>query len=562
MHRRLIHHHLEIRQLVFCLGISFLASNAGLAQPGGKPQQPVALQTEEATPKETTMRGCLGGRPEHDVYYLVADDGGYFYALGGNISRLKNYVGREVSLLGRETGDVAPSRFEVTAVAQVFDVPCPIFKPSFSGGAWHTERNPKYGLEFSYPTDFTRTSVAASGYLGGNFVTDQGVSLIAQFTMPRSIYPESNFVGGTFAISVSTEVVNGPSCRRFGFSYPKFTTRYDVRGIRYTETKIGTGAAGTSYSDYQFHTFQNDLCYEVSFEFGGANPGNIEHKIRALGARDESYLIQTLIARVKFSRPAVTPARKSNPQAVPRITRFVASSQTANNGTNRGQITFSWTTQDADYVDLSCKYVPPTADETPAMVMVREGYPCYHPSNSFNPRSAQYFPPNASQTLSFIGYRGLDPVPVVVTLTPFAYGKVYPESATSIPIKVNPWNQFPDGVPEPDGKIVLAYPVRGDGTTKLQQGSSLAIRWRDANPHDSCVNLCLVQDVGKGGETYRMQLGPSGGKCFSPGSSGSYTWTVTDRFSGSHFRIYSASPGLSASGLGAPFSIVPATAGH
>lgn len=562
MHRRLIHHALGVRQLVFCLGISFLASSADLAQPGGRPQQPVTHQTEEATPKETTMRGCLGGRPNDGVYYLNADTGGYFYLLGGNTSLLKDYVGKEVSLRGNETSAVAPSRFEVTASAQVFDVPCPIFKPSFSGGPWHTGRNRKYGVESSYPADFTRTSFPESGNRGGNFVTDQCVVPIARFSIPGRIYPNSNFAGGAFGISSNTEIGNGPSCRQFGFSDPQFASSHNVHGIHYSEMKRGSAAMGTSYSNYQLHTFQNGFCYEVSFEFREGNPGNIEHKIRVLGGRDELNLIQTLIQRVQFSRPTAVPVRKNNPQAVPQITRFVASSQTANNGPNNEHITFSWTTRDTDYADLSCKLVPPTAGKVPATVMAREGYPCFHVSSSLNPRSVQYLPPNASQTLSFYGYRGLDSVPVVVRLTPFAYGKAYPDSARSIPIQVNPWNQFSEGVPAADGKVALSYPVRTDGTTKLQQGSSLTIRWTDAVPHDPCVNLYLVQDVGRSRATYHMQLGPWGGKCFSPASSGSYTWTIPNRFSGAGFRIYSQAPGGSASGLGAPFSIVPATPGR
>jgi hypothetical protein len=561
MHRRLIHHTLGVRQLVFCLGISFLASSAGLAQPGGAPQQPVARQTEDSTQKETTMRGCLGGRPNDGVYYLDADAGGYFYLLGGNTSPLKDYVGKEVSLRGKETGDVAPSRFEVTALAQVFDVPCPIFKPSFSGSSWHTGRNRKYGVEFSYPDDFTRTPFPESGNRGGNFVTDQGVVLVARLSVPGGIYPNSNFVGGTFGISVNTEIGNGPSCRQFGFSDPEFASSHYVQGIHYSEMTRGSAAAGTSYSNYQLHTFQNGFCYEVSFEFREVNPGNIEHKIRVLAGRDEWNLIQALIQRVQFSRPTAVAVRKNNPQAVPQITRFVASSQTADDVTNRGQITFSWTTQDADYVELSYKCIPPMAGRIPAAVILEYGYPvgCGNASPNFKVTTVQYRAPNSSQTVGFGDNRALDPITIIVKLTPFSYGKAYPASSKSISIQVDPHNPFPEGVYAPDGKVVLSYPVHVDGTTKLLQGSSLAIHWRDINPHDSCVNLYLVQDVGKDRETYRMQLG---NKCFAPGSSGSYIWTIPNRFSGARFRIYSRAPGGSASGLGAPFSIVPGTPGR
>ena len=316
---------------------------------------------------------------------------------------------------------------------------------------------------------------------------------------------------------------------------------------------------GTEFSEYRFHTFQNGLCYELAFVLSEIVPGMSERKSRMMREMDEWNLVQPLIRRVQFSRPTAVPVRKNNPQAVPHITRFVASSQTANDDTNRGQITFSWTARNTDYVDLSCKYVPALGAKIPATVMVREGYPCYHASWSLNPKGVHHLPPNAAQTWSFISYRGLYPARVVVTLTPFAYGKVYTKSARSFPIQVNPYNQFPDGVPEPDGKVVLSYPVRADGTTKLRKRSSLTIHWTEATPRDSCVNLYLVQDVGAGKWAYRMQL-PN--RCFSPAKGGSHTWTIPDRFSGAGFRIYAREPGGPASGWGTPFSIIPATAGR
>lgn len=564
MRRRSIHHHhLQIRRLVFYLGISFLASSAGLAQPGGPPQQPVTHQSEEATPKENTMRGCLGGRPNDRFYYLVADDTGYFYFLDGNTSLLKDYVGKEISVRGRETKAALPGSFDVTSVKQVFDVPCPTWKPSFNGAAWHTEKNRKYGIEFSYPHDLTPIQPPAQEpfWLDGNFVTDQKVVHLAELKIPWKVYRNTNFAGGTFAIFVNPEIGNAPSCRQFGFSDPRLTSSYAFHGIHYTEARRGTGAMGTEFSEYRFHTFQNGLCYELAFVLSEINPGTSERKSRVMREMDERNLIQALIERVQFSRPTAVPVRKNNPQAVPRITRFVASSHTADDATNRGEITFSWTTQDADYVELSFKCIPPMAGRLPAAVVLENGYPdgCGNASPHFKDTAVKYRAPNSSRTVLFGDNRPLDPITIIVKLTPYSCGKAYPGSAMSIPIKVNPRNRFPEGVPAPDGKVVVSYPVRADGTTKLQQGTSLTIHWTEAAPRDSCVNLFLIQDVGAGKWAYRMQL-PD--RCFSPARGGSHTWTIPDRFSGAGFRIYAREPGGPTSGWGEPFSIIPATPGR
>jgi hypothetical protein len=281
--RRLIHYNLGIWRFVFCLGVCLFASSADFARLNGTPQNRAAHMSKEAKEKETTLRGCLGGRHSGTFYYLVADDGGYFYILSGNTSLLTNSLGKEISLRGKEDDSMPPPRFEVTSFRQGFDAPSPTLKPSFKDSTWHTERNRKYGIEFSYPEDLKSSPVLESGRLEGNFVADQSVVPIAQLTIPAGVYPDTNFRGGSYAIFVNPKIGNDPSCRQFGFSDPRFASSYAARGIHYTETKRDSAAAGTSYSGYSFHTFQNGLCYELAFDFGEVNPGSIQ--VNAMFAR-------------------------------------------------------------------------------------------------------------------------------------------------------------------------------------------------------------------------------------------------------------------------------------
>ena len=87
----------------------------------------------------------------------------------------------------------------------------------------------------------------------------------------------------------------------------------------------------------------------------------------------------------------------------------------------------------------------------------------------------------------------------------------------------------------------------------------MTIRWRDTLPHDPCVDLYLVQDDGRRGQKYRLQIVDS---CLSPGRSGSYKWTIPEKYLGSGYRIFARTPGGSSSGLGPSFSITRAETKH
>jgi hypothetical protein len=548
------------RLLGFALFAAFiLLEGFGFAQFRGKPKNP--KRPLPGTGEEITLRGCLDARPGR-YYSLVADHGGWYYYLKGNTSILDKYNGKEISVRGREEYDSFPHSFSVTTLDGVFKDACPLFKPSFSHAAWHAKENRKNGISFAFPDDLEQTSLPESGPLRGNFVTDQKF-VIAYLTIPAELYPNSVFGGGFFAIFVDPEISNSASCRQFGFSDPQFASSHIIGGIQYSEAQTDGLAGPRSSASRYFHTLQNGLCYELNFEFWEANPGNIEHKIRVLREKDRMNLMQTLISRVSYFRPAHLLVRRRNPRTVPQVTEFSASAQTADDATNHGEITLTWATQNADYVELSFLCPPSPSPKSPPGVVILEdqGFPvgCDNASPPFKSTVVRNRAPSGSQAVIFGNHGRIDPITVVIKMTPFSYAKAYPSSSKSILIQVDPYNPFPDGVPSADGQVLLSYPVSADGTSELQQGSSLIIHWRDVLPRDPCVNLYLVQDDGRGGEGYRLQLG---GKCFTPESGGSCTWTIPDRYSGPGYRIFARSPGGAASGLGPPFSIDPANATH
>jgi hypothetical protein len=161
--------------------------------------------------------------------------------------------------------------------------------------------------------------------------------------------------------------------------------------------------------------------------------------------------------------------------------------------------------------------------------------------------------PNGSVTVNLANFDHDDPVPVVVTMTPFSGAIPDRDLSKSVTVSVGPWNPLLHGVHTGSQNMTLAY---ADGATKTyRQGSSMTIRWTDTEKRDACVNIFLVQDNEQGVAEYRARFGDR--KCQAPASDGSVTWQLPQKFRGSGFRIYAATPGDGSWALGERFEIVP-----
>jgi hypothetical protein len=201
--------------------------------------------------------------------------------------------------------------------------------------------------------------------------------------------------------------------------------------------------------------------------------------------------------------------------AIPKVISFTASSGVADQVTNRGQITFSWSTQNADYIKLSYRCTEGTANG-----------------------------------IAILGTRQDDPISILVTITPFSRGTAYGDLSKSLTVAVGPWNPFPKGAPAESRNITLSYSL---GPEKIyRRGSAMTIQWTYSESRDACINLYLVRDNGSGVATYRARVAE---KWLPPAGSGSYTWRLPNKYRGSGFRIYAAAPGNVSSALGERFEI-------
>ncbi len=218
---------------------------------------------------------------------------------------------------------------------------------------------------------------------------------------------------------------------------------------------------------------------------------------------------------------------------------------------DRGVANLSWTTEGADYVELSYRCSAFGLGVVIAEQGGSGGRNCENDSKPITPQTQQLnHPANSELELGVANFHHDDPISIVVTLTSFSHGAAFPAGRKSITISVAPFNPFPKGIPSSTANISLTY--SGGPKDSYEQGVSLTLTWTDTLSRDSCVNLLLVQDRGNGLQ-YAGRVSP---ECVRPAAAGTYTWTIPGRYSGSGFRVYAAAPGVQSSGIGPVFSIV------
>jgi hypothetical protein len=534
-------------KLGLLLGV-FLAAMPAFPQSDSQPSVPHSISPQIAL--LATARGCLiAGSPE---LYLAT--GEHYYRLTGSTSTLAKYNGKEIILRGMVL-DGTPQHeiFEVNRVVKVIERPEPKLASAFSDfPKWKSETNEPYGIRFSHPDAFT-PAAPDSTIAESNFVSPSSAVALASYVIPRDLYPNTNFAGGAFAVLLNPKITNAETCEMFQSSEPESRSRITIGGIRYATTTEGDAGMNQSSGYHEFHTFQNGFCYEVSIVISEYSTGAADDgcAMAQLNDANRKLIVDSLLARISFFLPGAEPANAGLTGAAPEVTSFTASTQTADDAINHGQITLTWSAAGADYVQLSYK-----CSSDGFGVVISEDLGQRRCENAvapgMNSASEINHGANSSTVMGFANFDHVDPISIVVTAVPFSRGIAFPAASKSLTITVDPHNPFMNGIPTDTRNLRIAYAATGDGASRFMQGSSIGIHWSDARP-DPCVNLYLVQDDARGGLIFRSQLVYD---CLKPASSGSYAWTVTDRFSGGGFRILGRTPGGTSNVLGPPFSIV------
>jgi hypothetical protein len=325
-------------------------------------------------------------------------------------------------------------------------------------------RSSLYGVRFVYPPEYSFEAEHYAYLADPEFANNEGAVILGTVEIPAAHYPGTNFSGGEFAAAVSPAISNRAACNQFASGDPDRTVT--IHGISYFHFANGTGGMGHIQNYDFFHTYQNGFCYEFLLEIDSYNRGNLEDPSSVKEFSDGPRIEDTLLSGIAFSKPEAKPP--SQPTGPPEILTFKPSSAAAGVGIHNS-ITFSWTSQNADYVRLqfSCAQ---------GAVIVGDGYGGKCGSYLTSPKHA----PDDSEKILFgtsnLSSPDRSSTPVTVTLVPFANGVAYPELAKSVTITIPPYNAFPGGVPTSDMRMSLTLEPSANGEYRFARGSIVNLK--------------------------------------------------------------------------------------
>lgn len=546
-------------------------------KPGASPT-PIPIQCQSGEVRDhdkITVAGCLAGV---NGKFAFSTYSGQRYDLIDDTALVNKHggwpPGNNVCVVGTLSAD-APA----INVVSISDLPKRVESLSPSIGRpsqWPQRTNKTYGLSFALPETFPATK-DDDQYIQSNFPVASGVITLAKFAIPANTFgspdlpgcgPLSSFFGGGLALFVNPEINNRPACDEFGQSDPKYRASHTLHGIKFSETSDVSAGTGHYYSYDFYHTFQNGLCYEFVFSSAGGaiNPDDPCGCVVPVVSGYDAF-VHTILSQLSFSKPQAETVASSDTSATPKVTSFTASASTSGDPKSRGPITFSWTTQNADFVRISYRC---TGGEEiikqglpnlglDGLVIMEKGAIGKGCGGKYGAHQIVDHSPNSSVDVGFGNASYNAPVEVRVTLTPFSNGVAYAKSGETIAIGVYPDNPFLKGFPAPTKNITFLSPANANGVSSYRQGSSSKIEWTDSHKGDDHFWLHLVRDNASNSMTYLYQVA---GYVPRTGNSISYTWVVPKSYSGSGFRIFINSEEhrvnkVPSYAVSPPFSIAP-----
>lgn len=167
---------------------------------------------------------------------------------------------------------------------------------------WVRVANRRYGIAYAHPKFWTVQRDMGANMLEAKFSDNGGAVLLAEFDMPKTLFRNSNFVTGAFAIYVNPRISSAAGCADFPDREDRYVTRRSVRGIPYQLFRRGGAAAGTISDAFEFHTFQHAMCFQVSLVFATWTTANADYgcTIASLRDSDEEKVVGPFIREIAF----------------------------------------------------------------------------------------------------------------------------------------------------------------------------------------------------------------------------------------------------------------------
>ena len=174
----------------------------------------------------------------------------------------------------------------------------------------YSDLQPSY--EFRYPNEFTLNLGDNPDYHMGSFLKArqrgteiQSVNVVVSATFPKNIYPETNFQSAWLAVAYDPDIANLLNCQKLENNgiVKKMTEIQTVNGVTWYKGVSDSAALGTKIESRVYHTFHNDMCYEIAFHLSTANIGNFD-PAQDIKAVDESEIwikMENILSTFKFT---------------------------------------------------------------------------------------------------------------------------------------------------------------------------------------------------------------------------------------------------------------------
>ncbi|MCK4800025.1 hypothetical protein KAS31_03530 [Candidatus Parcubacteria bacterium] len=174
----------------------------------------------------------------------------------------------------------------------------------------YSDLQPSY--EFRYPNEFTLNLGDNPDYHMGSFLKArqreteiQSVNVVVSATFPKNIYPETNFQSAWLAVAYDPDIANLSNCQKLENNgiVRKMTEIQTINGVTWYKGVSGSAALGTKIESRVYHTFHNNMCYEVAFHLSTANIGNFD-PAQNIKAVDESKIwvkMEDILSTFKFT---------------------------------------------------------------------------------------------------------------------------------------------------------------------------------------------------------------------------------------------------------------------
>jgi hypothetical protein len=408
--------------LLLLLGWATCSLPSADAQTARGPDAP----TTDEKPDTIAVEGCLSNTGSLG-FFLLSDTDDLprpSYHIIGPASVLERYTNEldTVRIVGVITGYGDPVTIRTKSIRLIHRQISPSPELGNSSG-WHAYSNADYSVSIKYPASFQPPADQPDQQQSPNFVNPASTKTLLTLTIPREIYPNTIFAGGSLSVSVSDETPNAATCSVFGQTWVGSPGARTVQGIAYSEGIIPSVAGDATYPGYFFHTFQNGRCYEVDVELAVGNVKSYD-----LGCDfdlvDEEALMNPILSGLSFSKPVVEAKVSANSASSPAIASFEATPAPSR---FIPETKISWSVSAADYVRVTFKCDPNIGTAQREVECAPVAY-------------ASYAYADEGSVVADFQNRNQGPASVLVTLQPFLNGVGDPAWSKTISVSVRPIN--------------------------------------------------------------------------------------------------------------------------